>query len=109
RLVKEIILPLLLEDAKKDSCSAALSLGDLRTYAQLIIPELASLLTKKRNYCVQKALYDLGPEGQKHLTEDQIESFREMKDFFNYDYEPKVEPVEPKKDESVKSGIPTVG
>src|SRR5690606_6878506 len=109
KLIKEKIIPRLLADAKSGSCYATLSIADFGENARAIIPELVELLSEKRNYCVQNALFKLGPEGQKYLTKDQIEEFRNLENLTDFDLSPKIEPIEPKKEAPVKKAIPTDG
>lgn len=103
-MLKKKAIPALTEKLgdKSTSCNAALNLGDFGADAEPAIPALVRLIKKNGNdFCAEKALYEIGIKGRKHLTAEQIKYIEEDKkrdrDIFNNDYN-KAKPIKPKEE-----------
>ncbi len=84
-------------------CYAKLNIAYFKENADTIIPHLAKVLKKgKGTYCAEVALFRLGENGRKHLTEEQIRSLekseKDNNEIWNRKYN-NAKPIEPKKEE----------
>ncbi|HQU85634.1 MAG TPA: HEAT repeat domain-containing protein [Pyrinomonadaceae bacterium] len=101
QLLKQKAVPVLIERLKieKDSCYAAMILGDIGEDAEAAIPALVKIVKPPtENHCAAIGLYDIGEKGRKFLTKEQIEEVKESKNYkFDTNYN-KAKPIKPKEE-----------